>query len=355
MSSENERVMTATAVPSTTNSAATVDRTARGHLGLAVLGSIATGLVLGLLLVLTVFAGAAEHQITGAALVALGSGFILLAAASRHLTEQPQRWAFPPGAASIVLGVAVLALAPGARVLGLAGWMWPILLLALVAWSFRGARRSLHNWSRRALVYPALLVLLLIAVGGAFQTIGAATSSNAAPGGHTYLVNGHRLYMHCVGTGAPTVVLFNGLGERTPSWAWVQRTVSSTSRVCAFDRAGEGWSGAASGGQDGHQLASDLHQLLRVAHVPGPYVLAGHSVGGVYELAYAAQYPQEIAGIALIDSSTPYQFDLPDYPSFYSMWRRGSALLPTLARAGLARLTSGTSFATLPSEARREA
>jgi pimeloyl-ACP methyl ester carboxylesterase len=75
--------------------------------------------------------------------------------------------------------------------------------------------------------------------------------------------------------------------------------------------------------------------LLAAANVPGPYVLAGHSVGGTYALAYAMDYPKDVAGVALIDSATPYQFDLPTYPGFYSMWRRASALLPTLARAGV--------------------
>src|SRR6266550_9350985 len=124
--------------------------------------------------------------------------------------------------------------------------------------------------------YPSLFVLLLIAAGGAFQTVSEATSSNPARD-RSYLVDGHSLYLHCVGTGEPTVVLFNGLGERTPSWAWVQQSASSTTRVCAFDRAGEGWSGVGPARQDGRQLASDLHELLRVARVPGPYVLAGHS------------------------------------------------------------------------------
>jgi pimeloyl-ACP methyl ester carboxylesterase len=72
--------------------------------------------------------------------------------------------------------------------------------------------------------------------------------------------------------------------------------------------------------------------------VPGPYVLAGHSVGGTYALVYAQQYPSQVAGVALVDSSTPYQFDLPDYPSFYSTWRRVSALFPTAARAGITRI-----------------
>jgi pimeloyl-ACP methyl ester carboxylesterase len=66
-------------------------------------------------------------------------------------------------------------------------------------------------------------------------------------------------------------------------------------------------------------------------------------------------YPKNVAGVALIDSATPYQFDLPWYPRFYSLWRRGSALLPTLARAGVARVYSRSSFASLPPDVRHAA
>ncbi len=66
-------------------------------------------------------------------------------------------------------------------------------------------------------------------------------------------------------------------------------------------------------------------------------------------------YPKEVAGVALIDSASPHQFDLASYPGFYSLRRRGSALLPSLARAGIARLTSGMGFGGLPADARREA
>ena len=346
--------MTTSAIPATANPSAVAETDARGHVGLVVLASIAAGLVLGLLLVIVAFAGADEGLIIGAALVALGVGFTLLALASSRYTNQQQRWALAPGAASGLGVLLLIALSPGDHALQITGWVWPVLLLIVIGWSIRGARRSLDNWSRRAVLYPSLFVLLLIATGGAFQTVSAATSTNPAPD-RSYLVNGHSLYLHCVGTGEPTVVLFNGLGERTPSWAWVQQSVSSTTRVCAFDRAGEGWSGAAPARQDGHQLASDLHQLLRVAHVPGPYVLAGHSVGGVYALLYAMQYPGEVAGVALIDSATPYQFDLPDYPGFYTIGRRLYSVMPSLARAGLARFTAATQFATLPHDASRQA
>lgn len=345
--------MSTTGMSSATSTRADTQRSARGHVGLVVLTSIAVGLALGLLLVLSVFAGGDEPHIIGSALVALGAGFTLLAAASSRFTSEAQSWAFAPGVSSIVAGVAVFTLAPGARLLDLAGWVWPALLAMLVVSSFRGARRSLHNWSRRALLYPALLVLLLVAFGGAVGTVAAATSSRPAPaGGHNYIANGHRLYLSCVGSGSPTVVLFNGLGEWTPNWAWVQASVSHTTRVCAFDRAGEGWSGGKATAEDGHQMASDLHALLQVAHVPGPYVLAGHSVGGTYALVYAKDYPAQVAGVTLIDSATPYQFDLPDYPSFYSMWKRASALLPSASRTVMGRIALRSGFGSLPPRAR---
>ena len=346
--------MTTAAVPANANLDAAQRASAKGHIGLVVLGSVAAGLTLGVLLVTVAFVGADEAEIAGGALTALGAGFIVLALASSRFTSQPQRWALAPGGASGLGGALLIALSPGDRALETAGWVWPLLLLLVVGWSIRGARESLNSWSRRAVLYPSLVVLLLIALGGSFQTVSAATSSNPAPAS-AYLANGHSLYLHCVGTGEPTVVLFNGLGERTPSWAWVQQRVSATTRVCAFDRAGEGWSGTGPARQDGYQLASDLHELLRVARVPGPYVLAGHSVGGVYALVYAKQYPRDVAGVGLIDSATPYQFDLPDYSSFYSLGRRLYSVMPSFARVGLARLTAASQFANLPHDARRQA
>lgn len=344
--------MTASVAPTTISPAATAQAQG-GHIGLVVLASIAAGLALGFVLLLGVFAGGSEPQIIGSALVGLGTGLALLAFTSTRRTNQPQHWALVPGVATTLAGVGAVALAPSERLLDLAGWVWPVLLGLLVVSSLRGAHRSLDNWSRRALLYPALVVLSLVAVGGAVGTVMAATSSNPAPAsGRTYLANGHRLYLSCVGSGAPTVVLFNGLGEWTPNWAWVQANVSATTRVCAFDRAGEGWSAGKAVRQDGRQLASDLHALLLVAHVPGPYVLAGHSVGGTYALVYAAQYPSQVAGVALIDSATPYQFDLPDYPVFYSMWKRGSALLPSAARTVMGRMELQSGFGSLPPRAR---
>ena len=322
--------------------------------GFVVIASVVTGLVLGLVLSLGAFGGGTEAETMGSALGALGTGFLLLALASRRST-QPQGWALGPGVGASAAGLALFVTAPGDRGMHALGWVWPVLLAALVARSFLGARGSLQSWTRRAVLYPALAVLLVVALAGAFETVASATTANAAPGGRTYLVNGHRLYLDCAGSGAPTVVLFNGLGERTPSWAWVERELAPTTRVCVFDRAGEGWSGAGVGRQDGLELAADAHALLRTAGVRGPYVLAGHSVGGTYALVYAKRYPAEVAGVALIDSSSPYQFDLPGYPRFYSLFRRGTSLLPSVARSGLGRLTLGSGTDVLPARAARSA
>jgi hypothetical protein len=234
-------------------------------------------LILGLVLVLGVFGGGREDVITGAALIALAFGMLMLVELARRRTDQPQSWALVPALGIGLAGLALLILEPSDRVLGRLGWAWPLLLALVVVWSVRGARRSLHNWSRRAVLYPAFVVLALIALGGAFETVTEAATENKPPaGGRTYIVAGRTLYVRCMGSGSPVVILFNGLGERTPSWAWVQGDVARRTRVCAFDRAGQGWSGTAPGRQDVHQLSADVRGLLDAADVPGPYVLAGH-------------------------------------------------------------------------------
>jgi pimeloyl-ACP methyl ester carboxylesterase len=314
-------------------------RPAHGRIGFVVLGSIAGGLAAGVLLDLLVFGGSSESTIPGLALISLAFGFALLALLSSWRTSQPQRWAIQPAVWIGVAGSAIVLTEPGTHTLDLAGWVWPVLLVVGVVWMERQARRALRHRSRLALLNPAFALLTLLAIGGAYETVAAATASSARPvTGHVYTVGGHLLYLNCSGRGAPTVVLFNGLGERAASWARVQSNVAGTTRVCSFDRAGEGLSGPAPGRQDGRELAADLHALLAEAHEPAPYVLAGHSVGGTYALVYAHEYSRQVAGVALVDSSTPYQFDLPDYPSFYSTWNRVSALFPTIARAGISRM-----------------
>jgi pimeloyl-ACP methyl ester carboxylesterase len=325
-----------------------------GHIARVVIASMVTGLISALMLVIVVFAGAAEHVTTGLTMIAFGSGWAMLAVLSGRRTDQPQRWARIPAAAMGIVGAALIVAAPGDRVMGALGWVWPPALLALAIWMIRRARRELHSRTRIWIVNPVCIVLALAAVGGGTETVFESMDhSLQAPAGQTYAVNGHRMYMHCTGTGSPTVLLSSGFGERSPSWSWIAPAVARTTRVCVYDRAGQGWSEPASGPQDGIELATDLHAVLTGAQIGGPYVLVGHSVGGTYNMIFAARYPAEVVGMVLLDSATPEQFSaLPTYSGFYSTFRRLSGVLPTAARLGLGRIVSMTQFGGLPAAAR---
>lgn len=140
------------------------------------------------------------------------------------------------------------------------------------------------------------------------------------------------------------------MGEISASWTRVTDAMADATRVCAYDRAGQAWSDDVDSPQDGVTAAQDLHRLLDTAGEEGPYVLVGHSTGGDYAMVYATQYPEQTAGMVLLDSASPRQFtEIPAYPGQYAAMRRGLAILPTLARVGL-----GPAFAAgahLPAEA----
>ena len=125
--------------------------------------------------------------------------------------------------------------------------------------------------------------------------------------------------------------------------------------MCVYDRAGRGWSDAADGPQDAVQTATDLHTLLDRAHIPGPYVLAGHSFGGLYVLTFAATYPDQVAGLVLLDSTAPKPgANPPIKTNSYDLVGRISTVLPAIAHLGAARLI-GDSYDSLPARSRDEA
>jgi pimeloyl-ACP methyl ester carboxylesterase len=153
-------------------------------------------------------------------------------------------------------------------------------------------------------------------------------------------VAGHRLHLHCTGHGTPTVILEAGNLGMAAHWVRIQQEVARVARVCSYDRAGMGWSEAARGSRDARQISAQLHSLLSGAGETGPYVLVGHSYGGLYALNHAGQYPAEVVGLVLLDSSHPDQFTRT--AEGQAMFRRTSrlgAVLPWLARLGIVRLT----------------
>ncbi|MDX6257961.1 MAG: hypothetical protein QOJ11_4295 [Frankiales bacterium] len=328
----------------------------RGPFVRIVVASVAFGALAAAVLVLGAFPGATEHVTTGVALLAFAAGWTMLAALTTRMTSSPQRWAYGLAAVLGTSGLALLIIAPGDEGLTAAAWAWPPVLLVLVTWSERRMRASMRGRTRW-LIYPVLGALSLASVGALVQNVAAERQANPmAMPGTLYDVGGHRLHLNCTGSGSPTVVLESGLGGSSPLWTPIAAATAGTTRVCAYDRAGTGWSDEGSRPPDSLAVVADLHRLLDVAGVPGPYVLVGHSTGGVYAMTYAARYPEQVAGLVLLDSASPRQFSvLPEYAMQYSMMTRLYGVLPTLARLGVGRLVPALSANDVPGAAGEQA
>ena len=311
------------------------------HIGRVVVGALATGLVIAVGLVVGPLAGAEEYVITGAILLAFAFGWALLAALSVLWTRQPQRWALLPAGFMGLAGAALLAFAPGDVVLDALGWIWPPLFLALIVATILRVRAALHSRARLWVVYPLLAVYALCALGGGYETVSASDRRTQSAPGQLIDVGGHRLHLSCAGSGSPTVILESGLGEGAAYWRFISDAVARDTKVCVYDRAGRGWSEPASAPQDGVAIARDLHVLLERANVQAPFVLVGHSSGAQYVRIFAGRYPEQVAGMILLDGQPAEAFEgLPWYPTFYAGLRHVSAVLPSLARLGVGRLLS---------------
>ncbi|OGG52264.1 MAG: hypothetical protein A3F84_09110 [Candidatus Handelsmanbacteria bacterium RIFCSPLOWO2_12_FULL_64_10] len=123
------------------------------------------------------------------------------------------------------------------------------------------------------------------------------------PPGRIVDIGGRKLHLHCSGEGSPTVVLVAGGGAFSIDWALVQPKVAGTTRVCAYDRAGLGWSDPGPAKETVEQTVGDLHALLRAAGEKGPYLLVGASIGGIFIRAYQHAFPDEVAGLIFTNSS----------------------------------------------------
>lgn len=116
-------------------------------------------------------------------------------------------------------------------------------------------------------------------------------------------VGGHTLFVDCQGTGRPVVLLDAGLGNDSTVWTQVQPEVAAFTAVCRYDRAGVGMSQPGPGPRTSAQIVAELHTLLERAAIDGPYVLVGASFGGLNMQLYASQYPQDVAGLVLVDAT----------------------------------------------------
>lgn len=118
-------------------------------------------------------------------------------------------------------------------------------------------------------------------------------------------VGGHYLYFYCSGRGAPTVILEAGFGGSTRAWSEVQPPIATFTRVCSYDRAGLGASEPGPKARTSKTIADELDELLENARIDGPYVLVGHSFGGMHLRVFADEHGDDVAGVVFVDSSHP--------------------------------------------------
>jgi pimeloyl-ACP methyl ester carboxylesterase len=172
-------------------------------------------------------------------------------------------------------------------------------------------RGGLRIWLKRGLLGFVVTVAGLSGLGAIYQILATrADQRTYLPPGEFVDVDGRRMHLLVMGneSGKPTILLEAGIGSSSSNWAWVQSELAASTRVVASDRAGLGWSDPAPEPQDAQESARDLHAALEKAGIPGPYVVAGHSYGGLVVRAFADLYPQEVVGMVLVDASHPDQW-----------------------------------------------
>jgi pimeloyl-ACP methyl ester carboxylesterase len=127
--------------------------------------------------------------------------------------------------------------------------------------------------------------------------------------GKRFDVGGYQLHIHCSGSGSPTVIVDVGLGDDSTDWTPIQQAVSTNTRICVFDRPGYGWSDFGPSPRTSNRIASELEILLEQAEIAPPYILVGHSFGGYNIRVFAANNPQMVAGMVLVDASHEDQYN----------------------------------------------
>ena len=177
-----------------------------------------------------------------------------------------------------------------------------------------GARETRGNGRaseavRRRRAGLALAGLTAAALAGAAPGAPTVASEAGSPPGRLVDVGPHRLHIHCTGRGSPAVVFESGLGGTWLDWARVQPEVSRFTRACSYDRAGYGWSERGPEPRDASRIAGELDRLLDNANVPPPYVLVGHSFGGLAVRLLAARKERHaVSGLVLVDAAHEHQF-----------------------------------------------
>jgi len=193
-----------------------------------------------------------------------------------------------------------------------------------------------------ALLGVLALLIGLVILGAGYEAIMASGDATRYPPPDQLVdVGSYRMHISCMGAGTPTVVLNSGAGGFSAEWSLVQPELAKTTRVCAFDRAGMGWSEPGPAPRSPAHIADELHTLLTNAGIDGPIVLVAHSAGGKHARLYAQRHAEQVAGIVLVDARSEYVDDrlTPERAAAERAEYQGfQSQIATLSRFGVVRL-----------------
>ncbi len=179
----------------------------------------------------------------------------------------------------------------------------------------------------------ALFLVLVV-----YQNIALAQARRQfPPPGRLVSVDGHSMHLNCAGNGSPSVIIDAGNASFSLEWTPVLQALSTSTRVCTYDRAGYGWSEPGPNPRDGARVVEELYALLQNAGEVGPFVLVGHSLGGVHVRMFAAQYPEQVAGMVLVDTASPLVIT-PEYELVQRSTIGFYQVMGLLSRSGVLRL-----------------
>ena len=156
--------------------------------------------------------------------------------------------------------------------------------------------KKIHN-----IFYTILLSL------SSLSNVSAYDDKPFKPPGRFINIGFQTMYVDCLGENKPTIIVDVGIAASSASWYKIAKELSKNTRICLYDRAGYGWSDSGRGERTTATIVHELKLLVKRAEIPGPYIIVGHSFGGFTARYFAAKFPEDVAGLVLVDSSHPEQ------------------------------------------------